>query len=194
MAEITGILLAAGAGHRFGGGKLLASLAGQPLIAHSAAALAPCDRVIAIVRDDDLSLQRVLDGLGISWTPNPVSSRGIGRSIACAVMASAASDGWLILPADMPCVAPDTSRRLVGALRAGKGLVAPRCDGRRGHPVGFAAAFYDELIALDGDQGGRQILARYPERLTEIDSADRGVLCDVDTPDDLAALRAREPG
>ena len=52
MAEITGILLAAGAGQRFGGDKLLASLAGEPLIAHSARALAPCDRVIAIVRDD----------------------------------------------------------------------------------------------------------------------------------------------
>jgi molybdenum cofactor cytidylyltransferase len=194
MAEITGILLAAGAGQRFGGDKLLASLAGEPLIAHSARALAPCDRVIAIVRDDDLPLQGVLDGLGMAWTPNPVSSRGIGRSIACAVMASAASDGWLILPADMPCVAPDTSRHLVAALRAGKGLVAPRCNGRRGHPVGFAAAFYDELIRLDGDQGGRQILARYPERLTELDIADPGVLCDVDTANDLAALRCPETG
>jgi molybdenum cofactor cytidylyltransferase len=190
MAEITGILLAAGAAERFGTDKLLAELDGRPLIDHSAAALASCDRVVAIVRDDDTALQQVLNGLGIAWTVNPVSSRGIGRSIACAVMANAASDGWVILPADMPRVKPDTTASLVATLRAGRLLAAPVCRGRRGHPVAFGAAFYDDLIQLDGDSGGRAILEQHADKLTLIDTDDDGVLTDVDTPADLASLQS----
>ena len=60
--------------------------------------------------------------------------------------------------------------------------------GRRGHPVGFSAELYSELVALQGDEGARRILARYPSQAIEIDDA--GVLVDVDTVEDLAALQA----
>jgi molybdenum cofactor cytidylyltransferase len=59
--------------------------------------------------------------------------------------------------------------------------------GRRGHPVGFAAELYSELTGLSGDEGARRIIARYPAFAVEID--DPGVLVDIDTEDDLDALR-----
>ena len=58
---------------------------------------------------------------------------------------------------------------------------------RRGHPVGFAAELYSELILLRGDEGARRIVARYPAQGVELD--DPGVLLDVDTEADLEALR-----
>ena len=59
--------------------------------------------------------------------------------------------------------------------------------GQRGHPVGFAAELYPELTALGGDEGARRIIARYPAFPVELDDA--GILVDIDTVDDLEALR-----
>jgi molybdenum cofactor cytidylyltransferase len=59
--------------------------------------------------------------------------------------------------------------------------------GRRGHPVGFAAELYSELIALTGDQGAKRLVSRYPAHAVLVDDA--GVLLDVDTPQDLEEAR-----
>ena len=53
--------------------------------------------------------------------------------------------------------------------------------------MGFSSELYSELIALDGDDGARRLVARYPAHGAELD--DPGVLVDIDTLEDLAALR-----
>ena len=187
MAEITGVLLASGFSTRFGANKLLTRLDHQPLIAHSAAALSPCDRVIAVVRIVDAALQAELRVLGIDCVFNTEPERGIGHSIACAVKGTANSDGWCLLPADMPYVSPATTALVVSALRSGAAIAAPTCDGRRGHPVGFAATFRSALSELDGDVGARNVINRNAEQLTLIDTDDAGILVDIDTAADLEA-------
>lgn len=112
---------------------------------------------------------------------------GMGFSIAAGVNASADSPGWLVLPGDMPAVAPATLRAVAAALPQ-QVVVYAQHTGRRGHPVGFAAELYSELVQLSGDEGARRLVARYPSLGVEVD--DPGVLLDVDTIDDLAALRA----
>lgn len=189
MAELTGVLLAAGVSSRFGTNKHLIEIHGQALIAHSAAALAPCDRIIAVVRAEDEALQAVLITLGVDCVINPQPARGMGYSIACAVNATAQGSGWCILPADMPYVMASTTRRVVEALRAGAGLAAPYYQGRRGHPVGFSARFHGALAVLDGDSGARRILEQHAEQLTAIATEDAGVLKDIDTPGDLDVQR-----
>ena len=62
-------------------------------------------------------------------------------------------------------------------------------QGRRGHPVGFSAELFSDLVQLTGDEGARRLIARYPSRGVEV--ADPGVLIDVDTKADLAAVRSR---
>jgi molybdenum cofactor cytidylyltransferase len=64
--------------------------------------------------------------------------------------------------------------------------VAPYFRGRRGHPVGLAGSFFDELIELGGDQGARELLKRNERKLVKIPLGDPGVIRDIDTPDDLA--------
>jgi molybdenum cofactor cytidylyltransferase len=113
--------------------------------------------------------------------------RGMGRSIASGVAERASSSGWLMLPADMPLVRPDTLRAVAAALEQ-HAVVYAQHHGRRGHPVGFGAELYSELIRLDGDEGARRIVARYPVHGLEVN--DPGVLVDVDTVADLAAVRS----
>ena len=185
MADITGVLLAAGFSTRFGSNKLITELDQKPLIAHSAGALSPCDRVIAVVRIVDSALQSELRDHGIDCVFNTEPERGMGHSIACAVKATAQSSGWCLLPADMPYVLPATTSQVIEALRAGSGIAAPFNNGQRGHPVGFDAQFYDVLSALDGDIGARHIIEQHHQQMTSVETADTGVLRDIDTAEDL---------
>ena len=115
------------------------------------------------------------------------AARGMGYSIAAGVAERSGAPGWLVLPADMPLVRPGSMLAVATALEQHPVAYA-QYKGRRGHPVGFAAELYSELIQIDGDDGARRVVARYPAFGVELD--DRGVLLDVDTPTDLAAAQA----
>jgi molybdenum cofactor cytidylyltransferase len=116
-----------------------------------------------------------------------LNPEGMGYSIAAGVSASGDSNGWLIVPADMPLLRPSSMLAVAAALEQYP-IAFAQYRGRRGHPVGFSAELYSELVALQGDEGARRILARYPSQAIEVDDA--GVLVDVDTVEDLAALQA----
>ena len=117
----------------------------------------------------------------------PLRIRGMGDSIAAGVAARADSAGWLVLPGDMPRVRPTTLQQVAQALQT-HAVAYAQHRGRRGHPVGFAAELFSELVALTGDEGARRLVARYPAQAVDVD--DPGVLIDIDTVQDLAALRA----
>ena len=115
------------------------------------------------------------------------AARGMGHSIACGVAERSGAPGWLVLPGDMPLVQPGTLLAVASALEQ-HAVVYAQHRGRRGHPVGFSSELYSELILLQGDEGARRIVARYPAFGQEV--ADPGVLIDIDTPADLEAARA----
>jgi len=110
------------------------------------------------------------------------ADEGQATSIAAGIASAASADGWLIALADMPAIPPGVARMVADALRTGAMTAAPTYNGQRGHPVGFAAALRDELLALVGDTGARSILARHPPLPIAIN--DGGVLYDVDAPRD----------
>lgn len=112
---------------------------------------------------------------------------GMGHSIAAGVAARPQAAGWLVLPGDMPLVTP-ASLKAVAAGLAQHAVVYAQHLGRRGHPVGFSAELFSELVQLGGDDGARRVAARYPSIGLEL--ADPGVLIDVDTVADLAVLRS----
>jgi molybdenum cofactor cytidylyltransferase len=114
-------------------------------------------------------------------------STGMGVSIAAGVVARGDAAGWLVLPADMPLVRPATLQAVARELRQHPVAYAQH-QGRRGHPVGFSAELYSELARLSGDDGARRVVARYPSFAVDVD--DPGVLVDLDTEEDFAALRA----
>ncbi len=118
------------------------------------------------------------------------AARGMGYSIAAGVAERSGATGWLVLPADMPLLRPGTLLAVAQALDEHP-VVYAQYKGRRGHPVGFAAELYSELIQVDGDDGARRVVARYPAFGVDVD--DPGTLLDVDTETDLATLRKFTP-
>jgi molybdenum cofactor cytidylyltransferase len=189
--RIVGVLLAAGRGERFGGGKLVARLPAGPN-AGVAVGVAACrslraavDEVVAVVRPGDPSVAASLAREGARVVVAPRADDGMGASLAAGIAAASGADGFVVALGDMPWVAPATVRAVVEALRSGASIAAPRYQGKRGHPVGFAAAHRAELVALAGDQGARAIVEANASLVTFVDVDDMGVLADVDVPGDL---------
>lgn len=115
------------------------------------------------------------------------AARGMGYTIAAGVAERSGAPGWIVLPGDMPLVRPDTLLAVATALEQHP-VVYAQYRGRPGHPRAFAAELYSELILLDGDEGARRVVARYPSHGQEVD--DPGVLLDVDTAADLDLVRS----
>lgn len=186
---IAGILLAAGAATRFGANKLLHPLAdGTPMAIAAARPLqSALPFSLAVIRREDRELARRLSEAGLHVVPCARAAHGLSASLACGIEAAAAASGWLIALADMPFIQPETIRALAAALEDGAALVAPQYLGRRGHPVGFDRRFREALLSLTGDQGARELLVRHAAALRLIPVEDRGVILDIDRPDELPA-------
>lgn len=191
-ANVRGVLLAAGYSTRFGSNKLLHPLpagsphAGVPIAVaaahHLAAALPDC---VAVVRPRALKLGKMLREAGCATIVCKNSAEGMGVSLAAGVRAAGDAKGWVVALADMPFIQPATIRTIANALRDGAAIAAPSYRGERGHPVGFARRFLDELSALRGDAGARRILKKHPESITLYEVDDPGVLRDIDALSDV---------
>jgi molybdenum cofactor cytidylyltransferase len=193
-------VLAAGASRRFGSDKLLhpVSLRGVtlPLAAHSLLPwLETFAQISVVVRPGAESFCSALETtLGeskaaqIIWIECAHAAQGMASSLVCGVRANRRAAGWLIGLADMPAVPMAAIAGVRDALSAGEALVAPSRDGRRGHPVGFASHYRDELLALQGDNGARRLLERDRAKVTEIRTGDAGIFADIDVPGDLQYL------
>src|SRR5690606_21502788 len=125
------ILLAAGAGTRFGGGKLLHPLEdGVAIAAHAARNLIAAGLpVTAVVRPGDFPLAELLEQEGCQVTICPDAGRGMGVSLAHGVTAARDAGGWVVALADMPRIRPATIARVVQALAAGADIAAPAYQG-----------------------------------------------------------------
>ena len=185
---IAAILLAAGAGARFGGDKLLHPLEdGVAIAAHAARnLLAATPDVVAVVRWGDFPLYEMLEQEGCQVTMFQGAARGMGASLAHGVAQARGADGWVVALADMPRVPVAIIKEIIASLAGGALIAAPVHKGERGHPVGFGAALRDELLALDGDQGARAVLERHRNAVKLVECDDPGVLYDIDRKTDIA--------
>jgi molybdenum cofactor cytidylyltransferase len=186
------IILAAGRGSRFAaeGHKLEQPLQGLTLFARTLVSAIASHLPVLVVTTRALEAQarHFVAARDVVVLPEAGSAieLGMGYSIAAGVGARPDAPGWLLLPADMPLVLPSTMAAVARALEHHP-IAYAQHRGRRGHPVAFASELYSELVMLTGDQGARRLVARYPAHAVDVD--DPGVLVDVDTEEDLIALR-----
>ena len=110
-----------------------------------------------------------------------LDSSGMGDSIAAAVKASGAADGWLVVLGDMPFIQSSSIERVIASV---EGITVPVSVGQYGHPVAFDHTFGPALMALSGDRGAKPLFAQTQVREVQVD--DPGVLWDVDVPQRLS--------
>lgn len=198
-SHVSAIMLAAGLSRRFGGGdKLLAPLLGQPLLAHTARALAASSvtELIVVTARGDEARRSALAPFTVRHVVVETAERGQGASIAAAVTAvDPGASGVLITPADMPLLDAALLDRLIGHFRAtgAAKIVFPLAAGDQRPPVIWPADMFHELRRLDGDGGGKAIVARHVERSSPVvlGAREAAKLDDVDTPEDLDRMQVR---
>ena len=182
------VLLAAGAGRRFGGGKLLYAVEGEPMIARALrlyGGIAFASRV-CVTRGEAGEIQQMAYDRGFPVVINPDPDRGVGSSVAIATEAILAKepalDGILYAVADQPFLTPESVKKLTDAFEAHPSDIVSLCfEERRGNPAVFPAEFYPELCALREDTGGGAVIRRHPARLRLVEAASARELDDIDT-------------
>jgi molybdenum cofactor cytidylyltransferase len=192
--QLEAIVLAAGAGTRFGGGKLLAAYRGRPLLDHAldAALAAPVERVTVVIRPGDAQVAALVAArpetrlrARLRAVAAPDAAEGLAGSLRSGIAAlDPATDGAFVFLGDMPGVPHDLAGDLAAALSGEVEIAAPIHAGRRGHPVLFARACFPALMVLTGDRGAQGLMAARAVALVETDGP--GVLFDVDRREDLA--------
>lgn len=189
------IIVAAGSSSRFGAGlhKLDQAFGNTTVLGQTVAQAVQTQLPVLVVTTGPRAtwVAGLLAQRDIWVLTDQQAQQGMGQSIAAGVMERSGAPGWLVLPGDMPLVQPASLLAVASALEQHPVAYA-QYRGRRGHPVGFAAELYSELVRLEGDQGARRIVARYPAVGVELQDA--GVLVDIDTPSELQAARAMQAG
>jgi molybdenum cofactor cytidylyltransferase len=194
---IPGIVLAAGASHRFGQNKLLIPLGGHAVLYHAlqAALTAPLDPVILVLGyESDKALQALEELRGspklrvlknFHWAQGRAESLKLGLA---AVPAHA--PGAVVLLGDMPLMTPALIARVVQAFLRAHTLCFPIYRGLPGRPVAIPRELFGEFAQLSGDASGLPILQKYWERAIKLELApdEEPTQWDIDTPEDLERM------
>ena len=195
--SLEAIVLAAGFGARFGGGKLTAPWRDGVLLDGAlAAAFAAPVRSVTVVWGADPAVpeaaqafaERAGEAARLKLANAPDHAEGMAATLRAGI-GSLATDvaGAFVFLGDMPCVPVAVLAKLAKALAAGVPAAAPVFEGSRGHPVLFSAPLFPQLLALAGDEGARAVLQRLGGALATVEAPDEGVLFDIDLPDDMTA-------
>ena len=182
----TAIVLAAGAASRFGSDKRLVPFAGTTLLQHTVKRYSRVfHKVIVVLREDD---QFPVEFFAPHVIPVYTSQAqlGISQSLRAGVQ-SAIQEPWLVIGLmDMPYVNTDTlqvlAQRMEGTTAS---IVRLKIGENYGNPVGFKQDCFSQLCKLTGDQGARTLIASGTLNVEELKVNDRGILVDIDTPEQL---------
>lgn len=192
---VAAIVLAAGAGRRFGGGKLLAHFHGRPILQHVLDALsaAGIDDPVVVVGAHEPALDEAVDWRAARRVRNPDPGRGLSSSLRLGWAEAQARlprpVATLIVLGDQPRLDPVVIRTLLDQPMdpARPVVVARHADGAQ-NPVRLESGADALVAAATGDRGLGPLLDTHPElvRTVVVDAANP----DIDTPADLVGLLA----
>ncbi|MAY88468.1 MAG: 4-diphosphocytidyl-2C-methyl-D-erythritol synthase [Pseudooceanicola sp.] len=192
------IVLAAGQSRRMrGADKLLEDVGGQPLLRRQAgiAQAATTGAVIVALPPAPHPRHDALAGLDVTTLPVPDAAEGMNASLRAGVAAlPSGTPAAMVLLADLPELTTDDLIRVGTAFdpaqtAAWRGTTE---DGKPGHPIVFAARLFPQLLALQGDSGGREVVGPLGDAVGLVPLPEQRARLDLDTPEAWAAWRARD--
>lgn len=187
------MLMAAGAGTRFGSNKLLYPVEGGAMIEHAFAALPPSLFWRACVVSRYPEILNMAERRGYLAVPNHQAEEGQSASIRTGLAELVDMDGVLFAVCDQPFLRRESVARLMKAFEAEPGCIhALSWRGLRGSPTIFPASLFPELFSLTGEARGGKVIANHRELLRLVEAGSPCELRDVDKPDDL--IRGRTIG
>jgi molybdenum cofactor cytidylyltransferase len=189
---LAAVILSGGASRRMGSPKALVSYQGRPFLEH----------LLSVTKHPAIGVRRVVLGAdaeaiskGVKLAPgeiviNPGWEQGQLSSIHAALRSLPPNtDGILLCPVDHPLVSAVLIGSLIEAfLESRAPVVVPVYRGKRGHPVIFSAAVYDDLLNASLEQGARTVVWAHKSDVHEVASAEEGCVLNLNDPNALANL------
>ena len=180
--QVSAILLAAGSSRRTGRLKQLLPLKGKPIIRHSLDALlaSGIGDIVVVLRSGDPDTIRVVNRLPVYIVFNPIQESDMAGSLRTGLRGvDKSSIGVLVSLADQPLVSAETIKLLAARhCQEPDRIFIPRYETKKGHPVLLPKSLLEDIYS-----GGtlRDIIKRYPERVSLVPVTDEGVIIDIDT-------------
>src|SRR5581483_4380682 len=195
ITPVAGVLLAAGAGSRFGQPKALVTLDGKTLAERGVGLLRAggADPVLIVAGAAPVEVDHAHTVVNPDWRT------GMGSSLRAALRAltgaglGAGTGAAVIALADQPLVGTEAVARLIAAYLAGATVAVAAYEGRPRNPVLLAREHWPEVIeTATGDQGARAFLRAHPDLVTLVECGDTGRPDDIDTRADLERIAGRD--
>jgi molybdenum cofactor cytidylyltransferase len=186
---LAAVILSGGASRRMGSPKALLSYQGRPLLEH----------LLDVAHHPKIGLRRIV--LGADREPiakevnlaldeiviNEQWEKGQLSSIHVAIRSlPAQTDGIILLLIDHPLISATLVGELIDSFyNSGKSIVLPVYEGRRGHPVIFSSALYQELMNAPLETGARSVVWAHAADVQVVQTNEEGCVLDLNDPDTL---------
>ena len=187
--KIALIMLAAGNSRRFGSNKLLYEIDGKPMYRHILEKLmivaewleeTECYKRITVVTQYE-EIEQAARSLGVNVYINPHPDEGISSSLKIGLKANLDVDACLFTVSDQPWLTTATIRQLITLLKtSGKGIACVSCEGKLGNPCIFTKKYYDSLLSINGDKGGKDVITAHRDDTAVLKVNDVKELTDMD--------------
>lgn len=186
------IVLAAGGSARMGQPKQLLPIGDRPMVWHVTKAVVDVGlaQVVVVTGAHAEAVSAALADLPVDVVLNELWAEGMSSSIRRGLRALRPEiQAALLVLGDQPALTSELLELLVARYRATKAhIIAPFYQGRRGNPVLFDRAMFSELLAVQGDRGGRLLVERHRDQVERVDLHDQAVIIDIDSPQDYEGI------
>ncbi len=199
--RVAALVLAAGRSTRMGGpNKMLADANGQPLVVHAVRAALASQAVEVMVVLGHMADQvkaaitAAVPTSRLRFVTNPDFADGLSTSVRTGVAALGKDiDAAIVQLGDMPGITSALLDRLIAAFSPveGRSICVPTVGGKRGNPVLWDRRFFAEMAKVSGDTGAKHLIGEHADLVCEVEMSGEAAITDIDTPEALAAWRAR---
>jgi len=186
---IVAVVLSAGESSRMGRPKALLPIDGQTFIERIVAALkqAKVGKIIVILGHNARELQSKISHLPVEILINTDYKLGQLSSLQLAVrnlQPDLDCDGMLVHLVDHPYLAPALVEEMIRQFyETKKRIIVPKFQGKRGHPVIFSNALFDEILSAPMEEGAKAVVNAHRAETLEIETEEEGIAVDIDTPE-----------
>jgi molybdenum cofactor cytidylyltransferase len=185
--KITGLIVAAGESRRMGTAKQLLPFGHSTILGQviKNALESNLDEIVVVLGYQAQEISQSISGIPVKVVINPEFRQGLSSSIKKGLSSIAKTSALMIILGDQPLVGKEIINSLIAEFAKGnRGIIVPVYNNTKGNPVIFAPTYRNQLLALQGDVGGKGIVRAHPEDVAELNVDSEAVICDIDERDD----------